>query len=90
MVYWFGFLTQYKVFITTGGGVTGVSRRRYFDPYSSVFFRYTPVLPICRSAPADLLRTITAAFSGTIVAEFSDFVLSALLNVGDLSSDCAT
>nr|ULG14503.1 hypothetical protein 143p1_00107 [Serratia proteamaculans] len=76
--------------MTAGDGLTGVSRRRYFDPYSSVFFRYTPVLPICRSAPADLLRTITAVFSGTIGAEFSDFVPSALLNMDDLSSDHAT
>jgi hypothetical protein len=78
------------VFVTAGGGLTGVSCRRYFDPYSSVFFRYTPVLPICGSAAADLLRTITAAFSGTIVAEFSDFVPSVLLNAGDFSSNHAT
>jgi hypothetical protein len=78
------------VFLTTGGGLTGVSCRRYFDPYYSVFFRYTTVLPICRSSVADLLRTITAAFSGTIVAEFSGSPPSVLLNMGDFPSDCAT
>lgn len=31
----------------------------------------------------------TAAFSGTIVAEFSDFVPLTLLKVGDFLSDCA-
>lgn len=83
MVYWVRFLTLHRVFLTPGGGLTGVSRRQYLDPYPSVFIRYTPVLPICRSVREDLLRTITVAFSGTIVAEFSDFFPLALLNVGD-------
>lgn len=73
-----------------GSSFTGVNRSRYFYPYSSVFFRYTSVLPIYSSAAADLLQTITAAFSGTIAPEFSDIVPSALLNVGDLLSDSAT
>jgi hypothetical protein len=70
MVYWVRFLTLHRVFLTPGGGLTGVSRRQYLDPRPSVFIRYTPVLPICRSTAADLLRTITVTFSGTIVAEF--------------------
>lgn len=90
MVYWFRFLTQHRVFLTTGGGSTGVSRRPYFDHPLSVFIRYTPVLPICRSAREDLLRTITATISGTIVAEFSARIRPPPPKRGKFSADCAT
>nr|ULG12684.1 hypothetical protein 348p1_00046 [Serratia grimesii] len=90
MVYWVRFLTLHKVFLTPGGGLTGVSRRQYLDPHPSVFIRYTPVLPICRSAAADLLRTITVAFSGTIGAEFSASTRPPPTKLGESSADCAT
>lgn len=90
MVYWFRFLILHRVFLTTGGGSTGVSRRQYFDPHPSVFIRYTPVLPICRSPAADLLRTITATFSGTIVNEFSAFACPPPAKLSGFSSNCAT
>lgn len=63
-------LAQYVVYMATGGDSTDVSRRQYFDPHYSVFSRYTLVLPICGSAVADLLLTISVAISGTIVAKF--------------------
>lgn len=90
MVYWVRFLTLHRVFLTSGGGLTGVSRRQYLDPRPSVFIRYTPVLPICRSTAADLLRTITVAFSGTIVAEISASTCPPPPKLGESSAGCAT
>jgi hypothetical protein len=90
MVYWVRFLTLHRVFLTPGGGLTGVSRRQYLDPRPSVFIRHTPVLPICRSTAADLLRTITVTFSGTIVAEFSASARPPPPKMGESSADCAT
>jgi hypothetical protein len=90
MVYLVRFLTLHRVFLTSGGGLTGVSRRQYLDPRPSVFIRYTPVLTICRSVREDLLRTITVAFSGTIVAEFSASPRSSLPKLDNSSADCAT
>lgn len=90
MVYLVRFLTLHRVFLTSGGGLTGVSRRQYWIPPFSVFIRYTPVLPIYRSAAADLLRTITVAFSGTILAEFSASTRPPPPKLGKSSADCAT